>query len=188
VTERRGRADGKVQRPEEADIEGIFACLAHYRLHLLGDGPLADPDAPADAILGVRNALSTVDLQRRCWVAVEDGAVHGFACWGWLDEEARIAKTVLITVVPGAHERGFGSALQRARMDEARSEGAREIHTWTDDPAAAAWYESDFGYRAIGREPLRHSLHRFTWGARSWWAIHRGLVGSKELTHLVCDL
>jgi GNAT superfamily N-acetyltransferase len=188
VTRLGGGAVGAVRRPLEADIEGIFACLAHYRLHRLGDAPVADPDAGADAILGVRNAVSTVDLQQRCWVAVEDGAVHGFACWGWLDAEARVAKTVLITVVPGARERGFGSALQRARMDEARSEGAREIHTWTDDPAAAAWYESDFGYRTIGHETIRHTLHRFTWGERSWWAIHRGLIETKELTHLVCDL
>lgn len=166
-------------------MAGIFACLRDYQLHLLGARVVADPDFPEDAILSVRNEISHVDLARHSFVALRDERVMGFCCWSWSDEAARHAKTVLISVLEEARGSGVGSLLQRARMEEMWGAGASEIHTWSDDPRSIAWYEQHFGYRVVGREPIRHSLHRFHWGERSWWALHRGFPNRDELAHLV---
>ena len=175
-----------VVRPsEERDVQGIFACLRDYRLHLLGEQSVADPDFAEGAILSVRNEISHVDLARRSFVAARDEVVLGFCCWAWSDEAARHAKTVLISVLGSARGLGVGSLLQQARMEEMWNAGAGEIHTWSDDPRSIAWYEGHFGYRVIGREPIRHSLHRFHWGDESWWALHRGFPERDELAHLV---
>jgi GNAT superfamily N-acetyltransferase len=174
-----------VRAPEERDVDGIFACLRDYKLHLLGAQPVADPDFPDDAVLSVRNEISHIDLACRSFVAVRDDVVMGFCCWAWSDEEARRAKTVLISVLESARGLGVGSLLQQARMEEMWSAGAREIHTWSDDPRSIAWYEQHFGYRVVGHEPIRHSLHRFHWGERRWWALHRGFPERDELAHLV---
>jgi ribosomal protein S18 acetylase RimI-like enzyme len=174
-----------VRPPEERDVDGIFTCLRDYKLHLLGTQPVADPDFPDEAVLSVRNEISHIDLERYSFVAVRDDVVMGFCCWAWSDEEARRAKTVLISVLESARGLGVGSLLQQARMEEMWSAGADEIHTWSDDPRSIAWYERHFGYRVAGREPIRHSLHRFHWGERSWWALHRGFPERDELSHLV---
>ena len=174
-----------VRPPEERDLDGIFACLLDYKLHLLGAGPVADPDFPDDALLTVRNEISHIDLARRSFVAVRDDDVMGFCCWAWSDELACHAKTVLMSVRESARGLGVGSLLQQARMEEMWSAGAEAIHTWSDDPRSIAWYERHFGYRVTGREPIRHSLHRFHWGERSWWALHRGFPERDELAHLV---
>ena len=174
-----------VRPPTHRDIDGVFACLRDYSLHLLGAGPTADPDFPKDSILAVRNQISDIDLARRSFVATRDDRVLGFCCWAWSDEGARHAKTVLISVLASARGLGIGSLLQQARMEEMWAASAEEIHTWSDDPRAIAWYEQHFGYRVAGREPIRHALHRFHFGERSWWALHRGFPERDELAHLV---
>ncbi|HEY9516319.1 MAG TPA: GNAT family N-acetyltransferase [Gemmatimonadaceae bacterium] len=174
-----------IRPPEEQDIEGIFACLRDYRLHPLGDGSTADPDFPADALLSVRNQIAEIDLEARCFVGVRDGRILGFCCWGWSDRAERHAKTVLISVSESARGLGVGSLLQHARTDDMWAAGAEEIHTWSDDPRSIAWYERHFGYRLAGWEPIRHSLHRFRWRERTWWALHRGFPERDRLAHLV---
>ena len=174
-----------VRPPMERDMDGIFACLRDYKLHLLGAGPVADPDFPEDVILSVRNEISHIDLASRSFVAVLDDEVLGFCCWAWSDEAAHHAKTVLISVRESARGLGVGSLLQQARMEEMWTEGVEAIHTWSDDPRSIAWYERHFGYRVVAREPIRHSLHRFHWGERSWWALHRGFPERDELAHMV---
>lgn len=178
----------KIRTPLAEDLDGLFACLAGYHLHLLSDGPLADADYPDDALLTVRNRIAEIRLDVRSLVAVDDdGTVPGFCCWGWHDEGARAAKTVILTVTRAARERGIGAALQRARMERMWDEGAETIHTWSADPASIAWYVRHFGYRPIGREPIRHALHRFRWQDRVWWGLHRGTFGHDTLEHLVVD-
>ena len=151
-------------------------------------GRVADPEFPADAVLQVRNAISHFDLRERCWLAEREGSVLGFCSWDWLDREKGSAKTLLIVVLPAARSLGVGSLLQRRRMLEMRAEGAREVHTWSDDPKAIAWYKERFGYVEMGREPLLHCLHHFRWDERSTWGIHRGFREQEQLAHLVADL
>ncbi|HEU4828441.1 MAG TPA: GNAT family N-acetyltransferase [Gemmatimonadales bacterium] len=176
-----------VRRVEEGDVDAIFACLRTYGFHLLG-GRFADPDFPADAVLSVRNAISHCDLRERCWLAERDGSVLGFCSWDWIDQGNGSAKTLLIVVLPSARSLGVGSLLQRRRMEEMRDLGAREVHTWSDDPKAIQWYQGRFGYAEVGREPLLHCLHRFQWGDRAEWGIHRGFREQDELAHLVANL
>ena len=176
-----------IRRVEQRDVDAVLACLRTYGFHLLGDR-YADPDFPADAVLSVRNAISDFDLRERCWLAEADGSVLGFCSWDWLDAGKGTAKTLLIVVLPAARSLGVGSRLQRRRMQEMREHGAREVHTWSDDPKAIAWYKSHFGYVEVGREPLLHCLHHFRWGDREAWGIHRGFRERDELAHLVADL
>lgn len=176
-----------VRRVSAGDVDGVLECLRSYGFHLLG-GRHADPEYPADAVLQVRNAVSHFDLSRHCWVAEGSGGILGFCSWEWLDRSRRQAKTLLITVLPSARSLGVGSLLQERRMSEMREEGAREVHTWSDDPRAIRWYQERFGYVEIGREPLLHCLHRFTWGDRVEWGIHRGFRTSADLAHLVARL
>lgn len=174
-----------VAPPSRQELEAVFAVLGSYHLHLLGDASLADPDFPADALLRLRNGIITVDLEREALVARREERVLGVSCWTWLDEAAAAAKTVLIAVTPEARGLGVGAALQAARMRAMWDAGAETIHTWSDDPAAIAWYERHFGYERAGEEPIRHALHRFRWGRESWWGIHRGFPERTTLTHLV---
>lgn len=169
-------------------MPAVLEVLAEYRVHPLGGAVLADPDMPADGLLSLRNAIVEVELGSRALVADLGGALVGFACWGWHDRPAAAARTILITVRGRARGAGVGTALQRARMEEMRSAGARSVHTWSDDPAAVAWYERNFGYRRIAEEPVRHALHRFQLGERSWWAVHRGFPGHATLAHLIAAL
>ncbi len=177
-----------IRAPQQQDLDSLFECVRTYDFHLLRPGAVADPELPADAMLTVRNRIVEVDLQRRCWIAEDGGRVLGFCCWGWLDEPARKAKTILICVRPDARKLGLGSLLQARRMREMQEQGARELHTWSVDPESVRWYQSHFGYRALGEEPLRHSLHRWYWNDRSYWGIHRGFRERDMLTHLVTDL
>lgn len=166
-------------------MPAVLDVLAEYRVHPLGSAALADPDMPGGALLALRNAIVDVDLESRSLLADIDGDIVGFACWGWQDAAAAAARTILITVRGRARGTGVGTALQRARMEAMRSAGARTVHTWSDHPAAIAWYERNFGYRRVGEEPVRHALHRFRLGERSWWAIHRGFPEHAVLAHLV---
>ncbi|HET7601717.1 MAG TPA: GNAT family N-acetyltransferase [Gemmatimonadales bacterium] len=174
-----------IRVPALADMPAVFSVLAEYRLHVLGSGSLADPDFPADALLPLRNSIIDVDLASHALVAEHHGAVAGFCCWNWLDEAAREAKTVLISVRRSHRGGGIGAALQQARMDAMWAAGARNIHTWSDDPSAIAWYQRHFGYVALDEEPIRHALHRFHLGDETWWAVHRGFPERASLTHLV---
>lgn len=169
-------------------MPAVLDVLAEYRVRPLGSAALADADLPADGLLSLRNAIVDVDLESRALVADIGGDVAGFACWGWHDLAAAAARTILITVRGRSRGAGVGTALQRARMEEMRSAGARTVHTWSDHPAAIAWYERHFGYRRIGEEPVRHALHRFRLGERSWWAVHRGFPDQAKLAHLVAEL
>lgn len=178
----------EVCAPTEADVEAIFPCVATYGWYRLGTGAVADIDFPADAIFSVRNRVVQVDLRMKCSIARRGEEVLGFCCWDWYDESARSAKTILLCVVPTARELGIGSMLQQRRMAEMRKAGARELHTWSVDPKSVKWYERHFGYRTVGLEPLRHSLHRWYWDDRSYWGIHRGQRQYDELTHLVANL
>lgn len=177
----------EIRIPLEQDLDGLFECLRGYHLHLLGDGPLADPDYPETGLLTVRNRIGEIPLETRSLVAVDSGEVLGFCCWDWYNRDELAAKTVIITVARSARERGVGSLLQNARMQRMWDEGALSIHTWSADPASIAWYERHFGYRRVGREPIRHSLHRFRWRDRTWWALHRGTLGEDTLEHLVVN-
>lgn len=174
-----------IRPPALSEMPAVFAVLAEYRVHLFGAGALADPDFPADALLSLRNGIVDVDLAARALVAVHQGSVAGFCCWSWLDAPAREAKTVLISVRQSRRGSGIGAALQRARMEAMWAAGARSIHTWSDDPSAIAWYQRHFGYVVLAEEPIRHALHRFHLGERSWWAVHRGFPERASLTHLV---
>jgi ribosomal protein S18 acetylase RimI-like enzyme len=174
-----------IRPPRATDMPAVFAVLAEYRVQLLGAASLADADFPADALLAVRNTIVDVDLDARALVAVEQHHVVGFCCWDWLDRDAGAAKTVLITVQRSQRGSGIGAALQQARMDAMWAAGARSIHTWSDDPAAIAWYRRHFGYEAVGEEAIRHALHRFHLGDSTWWALHRGFPEHASLTHLV---
>jgi N-acetylglutamate synthase-like GNAT family acetyltransferase len=176
-----------IRRVEARDVDAVFECLRTYGFHLLG-GPSADPDFPAGAVLSVRNAISHFDLRERCWLAEREGTVLGFCNWAWIDEAQGTAKTLLIVVLPAARSLGVGSLLQQRRMEEMRELGAREVHTWSDDPKAIQWYKDRFEYVERGREPLLHCLHRFRWGERTEWGIHRGFRDRDELAHLVADL
>lgn len=178
----------EIREPRRGDLASLFDCVATYDFHLLQPGRVADPEMPEDAILSVRNRIVEVDLRERCSVAVNGGTVLGFCCWGWLDEAARSAKTILICVRPEARKLGLGSRLQERRMQEMRDQGARELHTWSVDPDSVRWYQAHFGYRVLGEEPLRHSLHRWFWERESFWGIHRGFRNRDMLTHLVTDL
>lgn len=173
-----------LRRPMETDLDGVLACLAAYRFHVLAAGPLADPDFPVDALLTVRNRICVIDLAERCFVAEQNRLVVGFCCWDWLDLSARQAKTVLISVRDEARGAGLGRLLQIARQDDMRRAGAREIHTWSDDPKAIRWYCGHFGYEQLGEEPIHHALHRIVAGSRSVWGIHRGHVEFGRLAHL----
>lgn len=179
----------EVRPPKERELAGVFACLRTYGFRLLGSaGPVADPDFSNDAVLSLRNRLTYVDLEDKCFVATSGGEVAGLCCWAWLDERRGIAKTVLICVLPELRNRGFGALLQERRMRDMRERGARELHTWSVDPRAVDWYERRFGYRAVGVEPVRHALHRWNWRDQVFWGIHRGYLGRDEMTHLVADL
>ncbi|HEU4800536.1 MAG TPA: GNAT family N-acetyltransferase [Gemmatimonadales bacterium] len=177
----------EIRSPLGQDLDGLFACLRGYHLHLLGDDPLADSDYPADALLMVRNRIAEIRLDTNSLVAVDGGEVLGFCCWAWYNRAEHAAKTVIITVSRAARERGVGSLLQQARMQRMWDEGAQSIHTWSADPASIAWYERHFGYRRLGREPIRHALHRFRWHDRVWWGLHRGTYGQDTLQHLVVE-
>ena len=176
-----------IRSPLERDLDGLFACLHGYHLHLLGDAPFADSDYPEDALLTVRNRIAEIRLDTHSLVAVDGGEVLGFCCWDWYRREERAAKTVIITVARAARERGVGSLLQQARMQRMWDEGAQSIHTWSADPTSIAWYERHFGYRRLGHVPIRHALHRFRWHDRVWWGLHRGTFGQDTLEHLVVE-
>lgn len=175
-----------IRPPASSEMPDVFGVLAEYRVQRLGTAALADTDFPSDAILSLRNAIVDVDLGARALVALELGSVVGFCCWDWLDEASRAAKTVLICVRRACRGTGTGARLQRARMTAMWEAGAQSIHTWSDDPAAIAWYERHFGYTRMGEEPIRHALHRFHLGDKTWWALHRGFPDRATLTHLVC--
>lgn len=115
---------------------------------------------------------------------MRDDQLLGFCCWDWQEETSQVAKTVLITVVPEARSSGVGAMLQNRRLDEMRELGAREVHTYSDDPKAIRWYQERFGYRVIGYEPIYHCLHRFRFGDATYWGIHRGFPDRTELAHL----
>lgn len=176
-----------IRIPLERDLDGLFACLRGYHLHLLGDALLVDSDYPEDALLTVRNRIGEIRLDSNSFVAVDGDEVLGFCCWDWHDRDQRAAKTVIITVQRTARERGVGRLLQEARMQRMWDDGARSIHTWSADPASIAWYERHFGYHRIGETPIRHALHRFRWHDRVWWGFHRGTVGQDILQHLVVE-
>lgn len=174
-----------VRPPRPEDIGGIFACLAVYNVHVLDEDSRADRNFSEDAIISVRNSVSHINLFDKCWVAVDDDQILGFCCWAWRDEAAGVAKTVLISALPHARRLGVGKLLQRKRQDEMRERGAREVHTWSDDPTAISWYQKIFGYEIVGHDPILHCLHRFHFdGANSIWAIHRGFVEREQLAHL----
>lgn len=177
--------DIEVRRADESLRDGIFDCLRAYRFHLLGEEMRADPDFPEEAILSVRNAICSINLEEKCWVATRGTKVLGFCCWDWRDVALRSAKTVLITVVPEARSLGIGSLLQRRRLEEMGEQGAVDVHTWSDDPKAIRWYQERFGYQLLGYEPIYHCLHRFTLGQQTFWGIHRGFVESEQLAHLM---
>ena len=174
-----------IKRAEESHAAGIFRCLSAYRFHVFGETDQVDPDFPQDALLSVRNDISHVDLAEKCWVAELDDEVIGFCCWTWRDREQRSAKTVLISVLPEARSLGVGPLLQRQRLDEMREQGAREVHTWSDDPAAIRWYQMKFGYELVDYEPIHHSIHHFSFGEQVRWGIHRGFVENDQLAHLL---
>lgn len=175
-------------RPRVAHVPGILQCLAGYHFHVLGISPVADPDFSGESILTVRNAISHVDLERKSWIAARDDELLGFCCWDWQDEKSRVAKTVLISVVPQERSAGVGAILQNRRLDEMREHGAREVHTFSDDPKAIHWYQERFGYHLIGYEPVHHCLHRFYFGELAYWGIHRGFPDRYELAHLRLEL
>lgn len=177
-----------IKRPDESHVSAILRCLGAYRFHVFGDSDSADPDFPQDAILSVRNGICHVNLHERCWVAEHDGSVVGFCCWAWRDQKQRSAKTVLISVLPEARSLGVGPLLQRQRLDEMRKQGAREVHTWSDDPKAIRWYQMQFGYQLVDYEPIHHCIHYFSFGERGCWGIHRGFVENDQLAHLVLAL
>jgi GNAT superfamily N-acetyltransferase len=176
-----------IVRPSAALVPAMFACLADYRVHRLGDSPRLDPDFDHGAILAVRNAIARVDLAEKCWIAVAGRDVLGFCCWDWLDAARGQAKTVLLAVRRDSRRLGVGSLLQQRRIEEMLSAGAREVHTWSDDAQAVEWYLRR-GYDRLGEEPLCHCLHLFTLGREAWWAVHRGHETSRHLTHLYCRL
>lgn len=174
-----------IRSPRIEDVQGIFECLAVYNVHLLDENSCADRNFPKDAVISVRNSISHINLFDKCWVAAADDQILGFCCWAWLDETAGAAKTVLISALPRARRLGIGKSLQRKRQDEMRERGAREVHTWSDDPIAINWYQKIFGYHIVGYEPILHCLHRFHFnGANSIWAIHRGFIERERLAHL----
>jgi GNAT superfamily N-acetyltransferase len=174
----------KIVRPMQSDLESLFRCLQTYRFHLLGEARVTDPDFPENAVLSVRNAICFVNLAEKCLVARQEKQVLGFCCWDWLDSDKQNAKTILISVLPEARSLGIGSLLQQRRMDEMRKAGAKEVHTWSDDPKSIQWYQQHFRYEVINYEPIYHCLHCFTLGKRSVWGIHRGFVERDQLAHL----
>lgn len=180
--------DIELRRPDESHVSAILRCLGAYHFHVFGDTDSADPDFPQDAILSLRNGICHVDLQQRCWIAEHDGSVVGFCCWAWQDQNQRSAKTVLISVLPEARSLGVGPLLQQQRLDEMREQGAREVHTWSDDPKAIRWYQMRFGYQLVNHEPIHHCIHCFSFGKQGYWGIHRGFVENDQLAHLVLAL
>jgi N-acetylglutamate synthase-like GNAT family acetyltransferase len=174
----------ELRAPTESDVPEIFRCLASYRFHPFGTGETADPDFDPEAILSMRNSICHVNLEEKCWVAEKEGRILGFCCWDWQDADSGIAKTILITVVPEARSTGVGYLLQQKRLEEMRSLGAREVHTWSDDPKSIQWYQEKFGYRCLDYEPIHHCIHRFFFGDRMFWGIHRGFVERDQLAHL----
>ncbi|MCG8350423.1 MAG: GNAT family N-acetyltransferase [Chloroflexales bacterium] len=178
----------EIKRPDESYFSAIFHCLGSYRFHVFGANDTVDPDFPQDAILSVRNAICHVNLREKCWIAEQDGNVLGFCCWDWQNRDHLLAKTVLISVLTEARSLGVGFLLQRQRLDEMREHGAREVHTWSDDPKAIRWYKIRFGYKLIDYEPIYHCIHYFSLGERAFWGIHRGFVENNQLAHLVLPL
>lgn len=174
----------EIRRPGEGDLDSLFSCLKTYHLHLLGTASVTDPDFPGDAILSVRNAFCYVNLAEKCWIAEQGQQVLGFCCWDWNDPAQKSAKTILISVLPEARSLGIGSLLQQRRMNEMYEAGAKEVHTWSDDPKSIQWYQQRFGYELIGYEPIYHCLHCFTLNERAVWGIHRGFVERNQLAHL----
>jgi N-acetylglutamate synthase-like GNAT family acetyltransferase len=175
-----------IRKPDYADLGGIFHCLRFYNLHVLwGDKERIDHDFDDEHIMTVRNSISHINLADKCWIADDGDEVLGFCCWDWRDEESGSAKTVLISVTDAGKTRAVGKMLQQRRQDDMRDRGARELHTWSDDPRAVKWYQRAFGYEIMGQEPIRHSLHRFHFdGEGEVWAMHRGFKQYDMLTHL----
>jgi ribosomal protein S18 acetylase RimI-like enzyme len=175
-----------IRKPEYSDLGRIFQCLRFYNLHVLwGDREHADSDFTGDHILTVRNAISHIDLADKCWVADNGEDILGFCCWDWRDRSLKSAKTVLIAVTDTGRTRNIGRLLQKRRQEDMRERGAIDVHTWSDDPRAVLWYQRTFGYEVMGREPIRHALHRFHYsGEGEVWAIHRGFRENDSLTHL----
>ncbi len=189
IAELRNAQSVTVRKPEYTDLGGIFRCLRFYNLHVLwGDQQYADADFDDGHILTVRNAISHIDLSRKCWVADDGDDILGFCCWDWCDKSKLSAKTILISATDIGRSRGVGKLLQRRRQEEMREHGALEVHTWSDDPRAVNWYQRTFGYQIVGYEPIRHSLHRFHYeGEGEVWALHRGFEQQDTLTHLVLE-
>jgi len=176
--------DVEIRRPDETDLPGICHCLRDHGFHMLGDGPTADPDFPQDVRLSVHNAVREVNLEEKCWVAIRDGEVLGFCSWAWQDYSRRIAKTVVLSVLCEVRRLGLDRWLLSQNQEEISAEGGRELHVWSDDPKAIAWYQQRLGYTLVGPEPLNHCLHRFHCGDQTVWGIHRGRTGRDQLAHL----
>lgn len=175
-----------IRTPEYSDLSAIFRCLRFYNVHVLwGDKQRVDVDFDGEHILTVRNTISHIDLTDKCWVADDGNEILGFCCWDWRDRSKLSAKTILISVTDTGRTRGVGKLLQQRRQDQMREHGARDVHTWSDDPRAVKWYQRTFGYEIVGQEPIRHSLHRFHFdGQGDVWAVHRGFEDQDTLTHL----
>lgn len=175
-------------RPQPQHVDSLFECLRHYNVHRLTPGKTLDPDFPQDSILQVRNEIAVTPLETRSYIGLTEDRVDGFCSWDWHDEGQNEAKTVLICVRAEARGTGLGAQLQEQRMQDMKDAGARKIHTWSDDPKAIEWYQRKFGYKPVGQDEIRHTLHIFTIEGEYHWAVHRGFPDQTLLTHLVLDL
>lgn len=99
--------------------------------------------------------MGELDLDR-FYVAVQEGEIVGAAGWAIRDDGS--GKTTLLSVLPSHRGLGIGAALQDARLEAMRAEGARRVTTNADRPATIAWYRDRYGYRVVGELAKEHEF------------------------------
>jgi len=174
-----------IRKATEADLDSILGVLKYYNFKELMPINNSVIDADFGEFLSVRNSVCEIDLVR-AFVIAENNEIVGFSHYTSLDDE--VAKTTLMVVNPKYRGRGFGKALQLARMKEAYGAGFKKLITGTDNSASKKWYEKHFNYKVVGTEPVKHQLHFIRTSDKIIWEIHYGFPKEKTLTIMECDL
>jgi ribosomal-protein-alanine N-acetyltransferase len=144
----------EIRKMRQDDRPAIVALLAGWNM------------APLETGADARNTEATGLEPHRTFVAVHEGRVVGVS--SFVLQADGSALTASLAVAPEWRGRGLGERLQRARLEELRAQGVRQVRTEADRPETIAWYVRKFGYRIEGTAPKKQ---RFSLETVAEWTV-----------------
>lgn len=147
--------DVAIRPMREDDREAVIAILKQWNMAPL---PMS-PDVPDPETTGLVADGTTL-------VAVAGESIIGVA--SFIEHAGSKAETVSLAVDRSWRGAGVGAKLQRARLEEMKSRGIRQVVTETDRPEVVQWYVRKFGYRVTG---IRRKKHAFSLPDVEHWTV-----------------